>query len=236
MNPEGLPTRLNDGRCDPTGKRFICGGYHGDMEGVTMKVSSCQIRRQQQQSSSSAANSMDMIRLEHTPWIENISVANSLAFSPDGNTMYFADSPTAQIVAYDYNKKDAITEGGDDAPSSMILSNKRTIYKVDLEGAVPDGSCVYAEGYVWSATWWNGIQASRVRRVDPATGKLVFEVHMPDGTSRVSCCCFGGPELDILFITTTGEGSDATKEPHAGGSSVLTPGGCVGSWRRAPTC
>ena len=85
-----------------------------------------------------------------------------------------------------------------------------------------------ADGYVGSATWWNGVQASRVRRIDPATGNVVFEVHMPDGTSRVTCCCFGGPELDILFITTAGEGSDATKEPHAGGLYAVKLKRCQG--------
>jgi L-arabinonolactonase len=99
---------------------------------------------------------------------------------------------------------------------------------MELEGAVPDGSCVDADGYLWSATWWNGIQGSRVRRIDPATGKVVFEVHTPDGTSRVSCCCFGGPNLDILFITTAGEGSDATKEPHAGGLYAIKLEGVKG--------
>jgi len=43
VNPKGLPTRLNDGRVDPTGKRFICGGYYGDVEENYMKVFKCEI-------------------------------------------------------------------------------------------------------------------------------------------------------------------------------------------------
>ena len=56
-----------------------------------------------------------------------------------------------------------------------------------------------------------------VNRIDPTTGKVVFTVHMPDSTSQVSCCCLGGKDLDILFITTAAEGRDGDKEPHAGG-------------------
>jgi len=208
VNPEGLPTRLNDGRCDPKGKRFICGGYYGDIEKFRMKVFACHWKDETRTA------------LMHEPVLTEISVTNSLSFAPNGKTLYFADSPTKQIVAYDY---DAEAETND-----KVLSNKRDVYKVDLEGAVPDGSCVDADGYLWNATWWGGIQGSRVRRIDPQTGKVVFEVNMPDGTSRVSCCCFGGPDLDILFITTAGEGKDATKEPNAGGIYAIKLAGVKG--------
>ena len=29
VNPEKGSTRLNDGRTDPSGQRFVCGGYYG---------------------------------------------------------------------------------------------------------------------------------------------------------------------------------------------------------------
>ena len=209
VNPHGLPTRLNDGRCDPLGKRYICGGYFGERDDVKMKVFAVHW-----------ADPTEKTTLMHEPVIEQISVTNSLSFAPDGKTMYFADSPTKQIYAYDYN--------GEAKTNDAVLSNKRLVYEVELEGAVPDGSCVDSDGYIWNATWWGGLQASRVRRIDPKTGKVVFEVNMPDGTSRVSCCCFGGPDLDILFITTAGEGKDAAKEPHAGGIYAIKLAGVKG--------
>lgn len=46
---------------------------------------------------------------------------------------------------------------------------------------------------------------------------MIFTVHMPDTTSQVTCCCFGGLDLDILFITTASENRDAAAEPDAGG-------------------
>ncbi|CAB9499618.1 regucalcin (senescence marker protein-30) [Seminavis robusta] len=208
VNPEKLPTRLNDGRCDPTGRRYICGGYYGDREQFRMKVFNCHWKDDSHTT------------LVHEPIIDHVSVTNSLQFSPDGKTMYFADSPKQQIVAYDYNLQ---------APdTASLLSNERLLYKLELKGAVPDGSCVDADGYLWNATWWGGIQSSSVRRIDPNTGQVVFEVFMPDSTSRVSCCCFAGTNLDILFITTAAVEPDLVKEPHAGGLYAIKLAGVKG--------
>ena len=231
VNPIGLPTRLNDGRCDPTGKHYICGGYFGELDNVTMKVFSCQWKDNNDDNDADATSkttktTTNSKTLIHEPILDNIKVTNSLCFSPDGNTMYFADSPTKEIVAYDYNLDNVDGQ----TTTTDLLSNKRLVHKVDLKDAVPDGSCVDSDGYIWNAIWWNGIQTSRVRRIDPNTGKVVFEVNMPDGTSRVSCCCFGGSNLDILFITTAavGDDTDEKKEPHAGGIYAIKLAGVKG--------
>jgi L-arabinonolactonase len=121
--------------------------------------------------------------------------------------MYLADSPTRQIHRYDYD------------PSNGSVSNKSLLHeKNDRENGVPDGSVVDAEGYIWNAVWKAGASPGCVHRIDPRTGNVVFTVHMPDSTSQVSCCCFGGKDLDILFITTAWEAlTDPSREPHAGG-------------------
>jgi L-arabinonolactonase len=217
VNPDKLPTRLNDGRCDPTGRRFLCGGYFGDRAGTTMKVFNCHWKNND---NDNANNKTTRRTLVHEPLLEGIRVTNSLTFSPDHTTMYFADSPTSQIVAYDYHLEAIRT--------ADLLSNRRIVYQVELQGAVPDGSCVDSEGYLWNATWWNGHASSRVRRIDPRTGQVVFEVLMPDSTSQVSCCCFGGPHLDILFITTAATNRDVTLEPHAGGLYAIKLDGVKG--------
>jgi L-arabinonolactonase len=172
VNPHGLPTRLNDGRCDRSGKNFVCGGYYGDLEGIEMKV----FRTFMDENGS----------LKHHPLVESIRVTNSLCFSPDGKQMYLADSPTRTIFKYDY-------EDGN-------ISNKTEFHRCPV--GVPDGSCIDADGYLWNAIWRDGEGPSFVVRLDPITGKEVFRVNMPDNTSQVSCCCFGGPELNVLFITT----------------------------------
>jgi len=188
VNPLGLPDRLNDGRVDPTGKRFICGGCAGNEE--PLKVYACEY---------------DIVsnKLKHRPVVNEIRTTNSICWSPDGGTMYLADSPTLRIDQYSYNT------------SNGALSNKRFFHKKPTGFA--DGSCVDAQGYVWNATWRQGEGTGMVDRIDPATGKIVFTVHLPDNTSEASCCCLGGPDLDVLFITTAWEHLDPSKEPHAGG-------------------
>lgn len=195
VNPCKGHTRLNDGRVDPSGRRFICGGFYGDTPGVKMKV----YRVEQRIDNESAL-------LYHEPILGSIEVTNSICWNVDGDIMYLADSPLRQIRAYDYTK-----ETGE-------ISNKRDFHsKLAEEVGVPDGSCVDSEGYVWNAIWKNGIEPSCVQRIHPVSGKVTFTVQVPDTTSQVSCCCFGGKNLNILFISTAGESRDMEHEPHAGG-------------------
>eukprot|EP00540_Astrosyne_radiata_P008116 CAMPEP_0116837944 /NCGR_PEP_ID=MMETSP0418-20121206/8937_1 /TAXON_ID=1158023 /ORGANISM="Astrosyne radiata, Strain 13vi08-1A" /LENGTH=238 /DNA_ID=CAMNT_0004467889 /DNA_START=61 /DNA_END=777 /DNA_ORIENTATION=- len=189
VNPAGLPTRLNDGRCDREGKRFICGGCNGFMPGVTLKLYRCEWT--------------DKGGLQHSPILDEIQISNSLCFSSDGDTMYFTNSPTKQINQFRYDK----ATGG--------LSEKKQVHMGSLD-VFPDGSCVDSEGYIWNAVWRSGSGPAVVNRTDPKTGEIVFTVHMPDSTSQATCCCFGGKDLDVLFITTAAETRDKTTEPHAG--------------------
>lgn len=145
-------------------------------------------------------------KLFHEPMVEDVEVTNSISWSLDGATMYLADSPSKQIHAYDYDSQ------------TGQVSNKKLLHtKSDPESGVPDGSCVDSEGYLWNAVWRGGAGPGMVQRIDPSTGNVVFTVHMPDATSQVTCCCFGGKGLDILFITSAKEGRDSAVEPSAGG-------------------
>jgi L-arabinonolactonase len=196
VNPAKGGTRLNDGRVDPTGRRFMCGGFYGNQRGITMKVYRVEI----------ASSSDQEWSLRHEPIVDSIEVTNSICWSLDGTTMYLADSPKRHILAYDY-----------DLNTGSISNPKPFHAKLETEVGVPDGSCVDAEGYVWNAVWKNGVEPSCVQRIDPSTGLVSFTVHMPDTTSQVSCCCFGGENMDLLFITTACESRDKALEPHAGG-------------------
>jgi sugar lactone lactonase YvrE len=197
VNPLGLPTRLNDGRCDNAGRRFICGGYFGGVDNAEMTVFRVEYNG-------------DGNKLMHSPIHGNVRVTNSICFSPDNKTMYFADSPTQIVHAFDYDN-----ESGD-------ISNKRLLHKAPV--GVPDGSCVDSEGYLWNAVWRSGAGSSMVNRIHPASGEIVYSVVMPDGTSQVTCCCFGGNDFDELYISTAAEDTDSTKEPNAGGIYVAKVG------------
>jgi sugar lactone lactonase YvrE/broad specificity phosphatase PhoE len=189
VNRSGLPDRLNDGRVDPTGTRFVCGGCAGTRD-APLKVYKCEYDEQEGS-------------LKHSPIVDEIRTTNSICWSNDGKIMYLADSPTKRIDQYDYN-----VETGE-------LSNKRPLHT--KEHGDPDGSVVDSRGFVWNATWRQGKGTGTVERINSKTGKVNFTVHLPDETSEASCCCFGGPNLDILFVTTAFEHLDPSKEPHAGG-------------------
>jgi L-arabinonolactonase len=190
VNPKKGSSRLNDGRVDPTGNRFVCGGYYGEIPGVRMKV----FRVQQD----------DDKKLFHEVIVEDMEVTNSISWSLDGKKMYLADSPSHKIHCHDYDAKHG------------TVSNKTVLHEIDEALGVPDGSCVDAEGYLWNSVWRSGAGPAMVQRIDPVTGKVVYTVHVP-GTSQVTCCCFGGEDMDILFITSAAERRDPHIEPHAGG-------------------
>jgi sugar lactone lactonase YvrE len=136
-----------------------------------------------------------------------LRIANSIAFSPDGRRMYFADTPTKIIRAYDYDL------------DSGELSGERTFATLQGPGS-PDGSTVDSDGCLWNAEWGGG----RVLRYTP-DGRVDRVVDLP--CSHVTCCAFGGAKLDTLFVTTAWTGLDAAalaRQPQAGALFAVDPG------------
>ncbi len=114
---------------------------------------------------------------------EGFELSNGLGFSPDGRTLYFADSVAHKIYAYDYD-----VAGG-------TATGRRVFVDVGIEEGVPDGLVVDAEGFVWCAIWYG----SSVMRYDP-DGKLERRIPVP--AKQTSCVAFGGPDLTDMFITS----------------------------------
>ncbi len=114
---------------------------------------------------------------------DGIIVSNGPCFSPDGRTFYFADSWSEEISVYDYD------------PDTGTPSNKRTFASVKGSGGAPDGATVDEEGYVWSAIVYAGYLA----RYAP-DGTLDRKIEMP--VKKVTSVMFGGPNLDILYVTS----------------------------------
>ncbi len=136
-----------------------------------------------------------------------IGIPNSTAFSPDGGTMYFCDTPTGTIVAQECD------------PDSGELGSRRVFSTLEGYG-FPDGSTVDAEGFLWNARWEGGC----VIRFDP-DGEVDMVLNVP--VSRVTCCAFGGPDLDTLYITTAKIGlspQERDGQPQAGGLFAARPG------------
>jgi L-arabinonolactonase len=138
----------------------------------------------------------------------DILISNSIAFSPDGRLMYFADTPLKKIFVFDYD----LDEGR--------ISNRRIFAEVGPDGGFPDGSTVDAEGYLWNAEW----EGARVVRYSP-DGRVDRTILIP--ASQITCCAFGGEDFSTLFVTSARNGlSDAAlaAEPHAGALFAVNAG------------
>jgi sugar lactone lactonase YvrE len=145
---------------------------------------------------------LDVGSLRPSGVVGGLDISNGLGWSPDGTTMYLNDSGTATTWAFDYDPLDGPTH--------------RRVFARGGAG-LPDGLCVDAEGGVWTARYDGG----QVHRYD-ADGTLSLVVELPP--SRVTACCFGGPELDTVYITTSRENLPENAEPEAGSLYCVRPG------------
>lgn len=165
-DPEpGRPqNRLNDGKVDRQG-RFVAGSMDCMEEGPNA----------------------NLYRLDPDLSVHRIDtgiiVSNGPCWSPDGRTLYFTDTWSGEIRAYDYD-----TETG-------AVSNRRSFTSFEGRDGAPDGATVDAEGYVWSALVYGG----KLLRFAP-DGSLDREIDMP--VKKVTSVMFGGPDLDVLYVTS----------------------------------
>jgi sugar lactone lactonase YvrE len=120
--------------------------------------------------------------------IEGVTCSNGLSWSTDEKTFYYIDTPTRDVVAYDYEA------------SSGQITNKRVVVHIPQEEGYPDGMTIDSEGMLWIALW-NGW---KVVRYDPFTGKPLTVFNLP--VSKVTSCVFGGETLEDLYITTAKTG------------------------------
>ena len=133
--------------------------------------------------------------------VEGLVTSNGLAWSPDGGTLYHSDSRLRFIHAYDYD------------PASGSLGRRRLIAEPTDAIGRPDGAAVDVEGCYWSC----GIGAGRINRFQP-DGGLDGWIEMP--VPAPTMCCFGGPDLKTLYVTSLREGMSAealAAYPRSGG-------------------
>lgn len=141
-----------------------------------------------------------------------VFTTNGLAFSPDGRVMYYADTnrdvQTVWVCDYD--------------PDSGAPSNSRVFFNSgDLAGR-PDGATVDADGCYWFA----GVGGWQVVRVTPQ-GVVDRVIEMP--VEKPTKVMFGGAGLDVLFVTSIGDGiEDRALQPEAGGLFAISGIGTTG--------
>ena len=197
LDPEAhlAGNRFNDGKCDSRG-RF----WAGTMEDAENEWRGSLYRLDPE------------LRCERL--FGGIGISNGIAFSPDDTLMYYIDTWTRRVDAFDFELE------------TGAISRRRTAFEVPESMGGPDGMTIDEEGMLWVALWggWG------LGRWDPRTGRLLEKIDLP--VEKVSSCVFGaagrGPSaLDKLYITTASVGlrpDDLKRQPAAGGLFILEPG------------
>ena len=126
VEPDLPGNRCNDGKRDPAG-RFWIGTMSRSGEGVGAGA---------------------LYRLENdgtlTRVLSGLTIANGMTWSPDQRTMYFIDSPTREVWAFDFD------------PADSAISNRRTVVRVPESLGWPDGITIDDKGNLWVAHWGAG--------------------------------------------------------------------------------
>ncbi len=161
---DGAHHRFNDGRCDRQG-RFFAG---------TMN--------ERRDASTAALWRLDPDLSFHRV-VADVTVSNGLAWSPDGRTMYHADTPALTVRAYDYDT------------ATGTPSNAREFARWSGETDRPDGATVDAQGCYWTSFFRGG----KVLRLSPQ-GSVLAEYPVP--AMCPTMCAFGGEDLRTLYLTT----------------------------------
>ncbi len=134
-----------------------------------------------------AANRGNLFRVEADgAWKKmdsGFTVANGLGWSPDNRAMYFTDSHRRTVYRYDFDLR------------AGEITNRQPLIVLDATDGRPDGLTVDEEGCLWVAVW----DAWRVSRYSP-DGRELMRIKLP--VPRPTSCCFGGPNLDTLYITS----------------------------------
>jgi sugar lactone lactonase YvrE len=164
--------RFNDGKCDPLGRFWI--GTMYEPRDAPRAALYCYADG----------------RLERKA--EDVTVSNGLAWSPDGRTMYWSDTTSHSVHAFDVDPVD-----GELSRRRLFASFpvKRPDQDLASYGGRPDGAAVDAEGCYWLAMF----EGQRLLRLSPE-GELIRELRLPVRCPTMPC--FGGADLKTLYITT----------------------------------
>jgi sugar lactone lactonase YvrE len=180
--------RFNDGKCDAQGRLWVGTVYEPRQPALAALYcwNGRELRRQ----------------------ADGITVSNGLAWSPDGLTMYWSDTTSHTIFAFDHD------------PETGVISQQRVwalfALKADAApasyGGRPDGAAVDVEGCYWVALF----EGQRLLRLSP-NGEVLREVRLPVRCPTMPC--FGGDDLQTLYITTARHNRPETElatQPLAG--------------------
>jgi sugar lactone lactonase YvrE len=176
--------RFNDGKIDPRGRLWL-----GTMA-IDEKSPIAGLYRL-------AGQTLEQVLAE-------VRISNGIIWH--GETMYYADSGTFRVDAFDYG-----AERGE-----LDIESRRTILEFPEDDGPPDGMALDVDGNLWIAL----VKGKRVSCFSPDNGEELARIVV--NASKVSACCFGGPEMKHLLVSTGKEGND--DPPGSGAIFVAEPG------------
>ena len=182
--PDMPDNRFNDGKCDPAG-RFWAGSI-------------CLKRRPEGSLYCLDAN----LKLEKK--FGPVTNSNGIIWSSDASTMFYIDTPSKKVRAFDYDN------------ATGTISGERVIWDTSADPSSPDGMTIDNENRLWIAF----CHGAKVVCFDPVAGKVLEQIDFP--CVETTACAFGGPDLQDLYITTGLK--PGVQEQHAGRLFVCRPG------------
>jgi sugar lactone lactonase YvrE len=171
-SPRNEPSnnRFNDGKCDPRG-RFLAG---------TMDLGE----------SDPTGSLYSFDRKTITKLLSNVTISNGMTWSPDHKTFYYIDTPTRNVMAFDY-----------DVETGAIADPRLAVHVPEPLGW-PDGMTSDTHGNLWIAMWGG----AQVTKWNPHSGELLEQIAVP--ARNVSSCIFGGRDRNELYLTSARKGLD----------------------------
>lgn len=156
--------RFNDGKCSPDG-RFFAGTIS-----LTKKIGDAKLYR------------LDPDLTIHEAF-GPVTNSNGIAWSADGKTVYYIDTPRKEVLAFDYE------EDGH-------LRNLRSVISTAHLDSSPDGMTIDSSGNLWIAF----CHGACVVNFNPESGEELRRIDLP--CLETTACAFGGPDLADLYVTT----------------------------------
>ena len=126
---------------------------------------------------------------------DSYTVTNGPAISNDDKKIYHVSSLQKQVFCFDKNE--------------TKLSNKKLFFELDQNDGYPDGLTIDEDNFIWLAVWGG----SKIIRISP-DGNVDKIIKFP--SSQITSCTFGGPEMNILYVTSASIGKNIEEDEFAG--------------------